>query len=140
MNDFYCVNKYQLGTGDKIVVPLSDLGLAQHHAVYIGRDAHNEHFISENVAGVGVILTKVSDFFAKHSRITRIERFNASLAEKKQLVSRVLSKQGSPYRLFTYNCEHFANDVIKRKPVSPQISAALGIGLLIIGLFVFLKN
>ncbi|HEY4785389.1 MAG TPA: lecithin retinol acyltransferase family protein [Bacteroidales bacterium] len=140
MNDLYFVQHYKLSTGDRIVVPKSDLNIIQHHAVYLGQDEYGRHYVAENLIGTGVKLNTVSDFFHRNPKVTRIEHCMASPNEQSQIVKRAIEKLGTSYKLFTYNCEHFANEVIQKKRGSTQVEVALGIALLILGIAIAFEN
>jgi hypothetical protein len=140
MNDLYFVQHYNLRTGDRIVVPKSKLNIIQHHVVYLGRDEFSGHYIAENIIGIGVRFSRVSDFFQKNPKITRIEYSKASPIEQAQIVRRALIKVGSPYKLLTYNCEHFANEIIQKKQSTSQIGVATGFVLLVLIIAAFYKN
>lgn len=139
MDDFYYVQNYMLSTGDRILVPKSDLSIIKHHAVYLGYDVNNCHYIIENVIGIGVRLIGVSDFFIKNPIISRIEHYNADSREQSRIIKCAISKLGTPYNLFTYNCESFANDVLQKKADSSQLEIALVLILLILGMTIAYK-
>ena len=125
-----CYENLNLRSGDRIVVPKSTYNLVMHHAVYLGQDLNGIHYVAENVYGHGTMLTEVSKFFRRYSKINRIERFNGNSFQKQQLIKRALSRLGLPYDLFKYNCEHFANEIINSRPHSKQVGNAIGIALL----------
>jgi uncharacterized protein YycO len=132
--DLQFVKQFNLQPGDRIVVPKSAWQLVQHHVLYLGNDDYNNHYISENVIGVGVKLTRVTDFFQNSGTVTRIERFKGSAYERKAVVQRALAKLGKPYSLINYNCESYVNEAVYNKAKSPQVGnavALLGLALLI---------
>ncbi len=136
--DLQLVKHFNLQPGDRIVVPKSQWQLVQHHALYLGYDDFGNHYMCENVAGVGVKLTRVEQFFNGVSKITRIERYSGANFERKVVVQNALSKLGKPYNLINYNCESFVNDVLISKKHSKQVGNALGLlGLaLLVGIVV----
>jgi uncharacterized protein YycO len=95
------IRHYNLKPCDRIVVPITNLNLSQHHALYLGYDEYGNHWISENQYGRGVVLTRAKDFFRENSSITRIERFSGSNSERKQKVQLALQKLGKPYNLIS---------------------------------------
>ncbi|HCQ12750.1 lecithin retinol acyltransferase family protein [Flavobacterium sp.] len=123
------VNRYGLEPGDRIVVPKSSWNLVQHHALYLGYNMNGEHLICENVIGIGVVLTRVSDFFKDVKSITRIEKFKGNSLERKNVVQKALQKLGQPYSLINYNCESFCNDILFNKPKSLQVQTGVFFGL-----------
>jgi len=90
--------------------------------------------------GVGVKLTSVTDFFKNTTKITRIERFVGTIHGRKAIIQNALSKLGQPYNLLNYNCEHFVNDVLKKKPVSRQVTTAFGIAAIVTLIGIALTN
>lgn len=136
--DLQLVKHFNLEPGDRVVVPKSQWQLVQHHALYLGYDDFGNHYMCENVIGLGVKLTRVEQFFNGVSKVTRIERYSGSNDERKILVQNALSKLGLPYNLINYNCESFVNDVLISKKHSKQVGNALGfLGLaLLIGIVI----
>lgn len=134
------IKYYNLKPGDIIVTPKSLFNLIQHHAVYLGYDNFGNHFISENVIGKGVVLTRVQDFFKENVVITRIEKFEGSYFEREKVVRRALKNLGRPYDLINYNCEHFTNETIYSKPNSPQVMNAFGVLTIFVFTILFFKN
>lgn len=138
--DLQLVNHLNLQPGDTIVVPKRSFKLVQHHALYLGYDDYGNHYMCENVIGVGVKLTRVSEFFISVYEVTRIEKFHGNDLARKTLVQRALSKLGKPYNLINYNCESFCNDIRYARPKSKQVEKAfvftsfLGLILLITGI------
>ena len=136
--DLQLVVDLNLQPGDRVVVPKSAWQLVQHHALYLGYDDFGKHYMSENVIGVGVKLTRVSDFFEGVPRVTRIEPYTGSNYERRLVVERALAKLGKPYNLINYNCESFVNDALYQQPKSVQVGNVVGfVGLaLLVGLLV----
>lgn len=118
---------------DRIIVPKSDFDLIQHFAIYLGSDVYGNHYISENVIGKGVVLTRVNDFFSSNPKITRIEKFEGTAKQRRVIVDRALTKICAPYSLISYNCEHYVNDLCTGELLSRQMNiAAILLGLLIL--------
>jgi hypothetical protein len=128
------VEQLGLRPGDRIVVPKSEWRLVEHHAIYLGQDNNGRHLIAENKIGIGVRLVSASDFFKDVIEITRVEPFRGSYAERKKVVQRSLARLGLPYHLINYNCQHFANDVLKDRKESEQVNSALFIGAVLVGI------
>lgn len=131
------VKKFKLSPGDRVVIPKSLWDLVQHHALYLGCDVYGNHYMCENVIGVGVRLTRVKDFFYGVEKLTRKEIFRGNHSQRKAVVQKALSKLGKPYNLIDYNCETFCNDVIYDKPTSRQANIGLGLGALALLLLIF---
>lgn len=132
VKDLQLINQLKLQPGDRVVVPKSKWQLIQHHALYLGYDDFGNHYMCENVNGVGVKLTRVNIFFEDVITITRIEKFNGTKPERKIVVQKALAKLGQPYNLINYNCESFVNDVLLRNPQSKQVGNIAGILVLAI--------
>lgn len=120
IRDLQLVNHLKLQPGDTVVVPKSSFKLVQHHALYLGCDDYGNHYMCENVIGIGVKLTRVKDFFNSVTLVTRIEKFHRNDLARKTIVQKALSKLGKPYNLINYNCESFCNDIKHNKPKSKQ--------------------
>lgn len=138
--DLQLVSHLKLQPGDTVVVPKSSIKLVQHHALYLGNDDYGNHYVCENVIGVGVKLTRVKDFFYSVTEVTIVEKFQGNDLARKTIVHKALSKLGKPYNLINYNCESFCNDIKYNKPKSKQSENALvfasflGLILLIAGI------
>jgi hypothetical protein len=132
------IRQFNLEPGDRIIIPESLLGLVKHHALYLGYNEYGEHLICKNVIGVGVILTRVDDFFQDAKSVTRIEKFHSNNFERIQIVQKALTKLGKPYNLINYNCESFCNDVQHNLIKSAQASVGLFIGF--VGIMIALLN
>lgn len=135
--DLQLVNHLKLEPGDRVVVPKSHWQLIQHHALYLGYDDFGQHYMCENVIGIGVKLTRVSDFFKGVAYVTRIEKFTGGSIERKAVVQNALSKLGQPYNLISYNCESYVNDALYRKSHSRQVANIAGVFALAILIAVF---
>lgn len=129
-----------LKVGDRLVVPKSDLGLVQHHALFLGYWSGN-YWIIENAVNAGVRLVTADAFFKDVSSVTRIERFVPKRGySSDDLLRYALSKQGKSYNLLHYNCESFCNEVqhfvVKSKQADNglAIGAIAGLALLFLGL------
>lgn len=125
--DLQLVSHFNLQPGDRIVVPKSEWQLIQHHALYLGCDDFGNHYICENVAGIGVKLTKVKDFFNGVSNITRIEKYVGNNYDRKIIVQNALLKLGQPYSLINYNCESFVNEILTENRHSKQVRNVFGL-------------
>lgn len=132
------IRRFNLESGDRVIVPKSLLGLVQHHALYLGYNEFGEHLMCENVIGNGVILTRVDSFFQDIKSVTRIEKFNGNNLQRKLIVQKALSRLGIPYSLINYNCESFCNDVQHNIIKSAQVSVGLFIGF--VGIMIALLN
>ncbi|MEI9912252.1 MAG: hypothetical protein WDO71_22920 [Bacteroidota bacterium] len=61
------INQYNFKPGDEIIVPKSNFNLIQHHALYLGHDEQDIHWIIENAFGIGVTLYDSRRFFQQES-------------------------------------------------------------------------
>lgn len=111
---------YYLNIGDRVVVPITSLGISMHHAIFIGNYNNQPHFI-ENKSGYGVRLISARQFFLENPTVSRIEPFEGSNAQRTELLKNAFSKLGGRYDLLLYNCEHFANELQHRKAFSLQV-------------------
>ena len=124
MTETEIVKKLFLSQGDRIITPKSYLRIIKHHALYLGANTKGEHFICENVIGKGVILTRVKDFFIKNFEVSKIERFVGTDFERKVVIEKAISKLGTNYDLWNFNCESFTNEILHGKRFSNQVNNA----------------
>lgn len=113
---------YGFGTGDRIVVPKSGWDVVQHHAVFFGM-VDGEAVVAENKEGRGVILTRLDQFMADARIIKRHIRFSGNHYDQMVVMDRIRERLGRRYDLLKYNCEHFANEVLHFRAISPQVKA-----------------
>lgn len=140
IRDLQLVKHYNLKPGDRVVVPKSQWQLVQHHALYLGYDDFGNHYMCENVIGIGVKLTRLEYFFNGVKKVTRIERYTGNNYDRKRVVQNALSKLGQPYNLINYNCESFVNDALLNKVQSKQVGNAVGLLSLALLIGIVAKN
>lgn len=130
-------NLKNLKPGDRLVLPKSNLGLVQHHAIYVGTDAYGNRQYIENYIGKGVQRVDENYLFRDGYHLTRIEPFIGNAFQRRLAVNRAVSLIGTQYDLVNFNCEHYANAVQYNKPFSNQVGngilatlllAVIGIG------------
>lgn len=124
----YCY-RYSLGVGDRIVEPLFQTGFTKHHAIYLGTDSNGIEWIAENHKFKNVQIITAEQFFATVKQIDRIEKFEGSNIERRLVINRALKLAGKPYDLITYNCEHFANEIVTGKAASKQVKKFFALSL-----------
>ncbi|WP_192822774.1 lecithin retinol acyltransferase family protein [Rufibacter sp. LB8] len=138
--DYTLVKALGLEPGDTVIAPKSDFNIVQHYALYLGKGHDGKHYMCENAYGLGVKLTQVESFFSEYSQITKVNKFIGNVWQRKEVVQSALLRLRKPYDLFNYNCEHFVNDVLLKKPTSIQAANAVSlIGLAIVAVLV-LRN
>jgi len=125
-----------LKPGDSVTVPKSAFNMVQHYAVYLGYDYEGTHWMIENVAGRGVVLTRAVDFFTANPSVNKVVPFGGTNEERRLIVQKALYSVGQPYNLINYNCEHFATGLQTGKARSRQVEVAFIAAalLLVIGL------
>lgn len=130
---------YNLGLlpADRIVVPKSGLRIVQHHAVYLGKNQLGQDLIAENKIGYGVRLVTADEFFQDVLEVTSIERFSGNNHERKVVIQNALNRLNAPYDLINYNCQHFANEVLKGKAESEQVNNVVNALKIAATLFLF---
>jgi hypothetical protein len=124
--EYNFIKAYKLEAGDTVVVPKSEWEVIQHHALYVGCDPNGHRYMCENVIGKGVKLTRLKDFLNGTNKVSSIKKFSGTPRERYTVIQNALAKLGRPYNLLSYNCEHFVNDVLTKKPASAQVNLALG--------------
>jgi hypothetical protein len=122
----YYSRRYGLQPADRIIEPIFETGLSKHHAIYLGMDRFGVEWVSENFKFYGVRQIKASEFFSDGKNY-RVQPFKGNDFERKSAVNRALCKLGTPYDLFSFNCEHYASYVQTGKEESIQVTNALGI-------------
>lgn len=76
------IQRLGLLPADRIIVPKSEFGIIQHHAIYLGQNQYGQDIIAENKIGVGVRLITADDFFEDIHEITQIQRFYGNTSER----------------------------------------------------------
>jgi hypothetical protein len=131
-------NLKNLQPGDRLVLPKSDLGFVQHHAIYIGNDIYGNRQYVENYIGKGVQMVNENHLFRDGFYLTRIEPFAGNDFQRQLAINRAIALIGKRYDLVNFNCEHYANIVQYNKPYSRQVGngilatlmlAVIGIGI-----------
>lgn len=125
----YNYNLNNLKPADRLVLPKSELGLVQHHAIYLGKDAFGNRQYIENYIGKGVRVIDESHLFRDGFIATRIEPFMGINFQRIEAVKRAISLIGKQYDLINFNCEHYANTVQHKKSYSKQVGVGIGLGL-----------
>lgn len=116
-------HRYNLQPADRLIEPIFQTGLSQHHAIYLGVDSQGTEWVVENYKFVGVRLISAETFFRNKRQIT-VNRFDGSHIDRFNAVKRALSLLGKPYDLINYNCEHYASYVQNGKAESKQVNVA----------------
>lgn len=126
----YNYNLNNLKPADRLVLPKSELGLVQHHAIYLGKDAFGIRQYIENYIGKGVRVIDESHLFRDGFIATRIEPFMGINFQRIEAVKRAISLIGKQYDLINFNCEHYANTVQHKKSYSNQVVNTIGLSVL----------
>lgn len=138
LKELALVRAHNLKPGDRLISPKSAFGLIKHHAFYLGYDVYGNHYMIENLDTTGVSLTRLNTYFEKNPAIVAYKRYSGSNEQRKVMIQKALSKIGQPYSLITYNCEHFANEVLHNNKSSEQVAIGV-ISLGILALFAALS-
>jgi uncharacterized protein YycO len=125
---------------DAIIVGKRFISIFDHYIIYMGKDENGKHWFSANMSKTGV--SWISEEMAREYLIEyapiSIRKFKGTDLQRKDAVDFAISKIGTPYSLFKYNCENYANEVQFKRNDSKQVRnvgnflLALGAGLLII--------
>lgn len=126
----YNYNLNNLKPADRLVLPKSELGLVQHHAIYLGKDAFGNRQYIENYIGKGVRVIDESHLFRDGFIATRIEPFMGINFQRIEAVKRAISLIGKQYDLINFNCEHYANTVQHKRSYSNQVVNTIGLSVL----------
>lgn len=125
---------------DRLVLPKSNIGIIQHHVIYVGKDNLGNRLYIENAIDRGVQLISEDYLFRDGYKVTRIEPFNGSQHQRNRAVKAALQMIGTEYDLINFNCEHYANTIQHNKSYSPQVGNGLMLGLLVLLLGAGLKQ
>lgn len=129
---------YNLKSGDRLVSRLFLTGFSKHHVIYL--DINGVEYIAENNSINGVQLITAEEYFSGIKSIVRIEKFSGNEFQRNYAIQRTLNLQGKAYNLFSYNCEHFANEIQYGKVESVQVANFWALcGLLALGLVISKK-
>jgi hypothetical protein len=112
---------YQLNPADRIVTPWLQTGLTKHHAIYLGFNDYGQELIAENDTHVGVSIVTAQQFAQEHPVVSRIEKFKGNYFQRNAAVRTAVRLEGKLYDLFSYNCEHYANQVQHGRAESQQV-------------------
>ena len=116
----------RLRIGDRIVRTKGGI-LSKHHVLYAGF-WDNQHLIAENQLGYGVRYITLNQFLSE-GKIERTEYYDYNEHSQGEIINRINQKVGTPYSLLTYNCEHFANEILTGIAESKQIKTGIALGI-----------
>jgi hypothetical protein len=122
--------KKNLQIGDRLVRAKGVIG---HHGIFVGFHRGN-YLVAENNTPKGVRYVTY-DQFLNGNKLLRFEPFSGSESQRNQIIPFINSKIGTVYNLFSYNCEHFASEVLTGKPTSKQVEIGVGLGVLLLFAF-----
>jgi hypothetical protein len=121
--------------GDRLESPKQNANFITHHVLFVGV-VNGTHQVVENQINIGVRLIPFEAFRKEHPNFTHIP-FNGNIEARNDVVIKALNSIGKPYKLLSYNCETFANDVQFDMLISHQVNRILkGIGLFLGGLII----
>jgi len=122
-------NKIQIG--DRLVRTKGGI-LSKHHAIYIGKwqdeNCIINHYIAENQNGYGVRIIKMNEFL-NTGKLVRIDSYSFPTDKQNFIIDRVNKRIGLRYKWFSYNCEHFVNEVLFGVTKSIQIENLVMTGM-----------
>jgi hypothetical protein len=124
------MNLNNLKVGDRLVREKGGI-LTKHHGIYAGTH-NNIQFVAENQTGYGVRCITLEQFLSE-GQIVRIENYDYSHHQQNNIIHRINQRIGREYDLLSYNCEHFANEVLTGIKESKQVQFAIG-GAIVVGL------
>jgi hypothetical protein len=114
-----------LKQADAIVLNKKLLGMVDHYAIFLGYRNNSPVFVANYKNGVKEVSITDMREVLQTLQPTAIDRFNGTEFERKQAVSRALSRIGErAYNYFSNNCEHFKNWVHSGKNRSEQVRKA----------------
>jgi hypothetical protein len=142
MNSY--INYLNLQPGDRVIVPKSAANIVMHHGIYAGYDQSGHQWFLENHYSSGVRYVSAENFFQNVPlNKLQVQYFSGNEQQRQHAMKFAKSLLGRPYDLFSYNCEHYSNDVQFRTPKSRQVKAGLtivGILALLVGVFANAKS
>jgi hypothetical protein len=122
-----------LQIGDRLIRTKGGI-FTRHHAIFVGNNT-----VAENQRGFGVRYISLTQFL-NDGILEEVINYNFDYSSQRIILQRIQNKIGTAYSLFTYNCEHFANEVLKSKPTSKQVRNGVGISLSILALVLLTKK
>lgn len=135
------INANNLKPADALEMACPTVGYPKHYAIYAGIENGCHKFIANIKDGVQLLSNEQLQGFVQKYEVTDIERFNGSLAERKNAMKRAIKRIGEKaYSIIFNNCEHFKNWVLYGEDKSKQVASlsaiagAMGGGLLLAGL------
>lgn len=122
--------------GSIIKVKAKRLPFFKHYGIIVGREG-DEQYVLHNTPFKGSSVDSLEDFQLSRGKPQSIQETELTELNTAALVERFRACD-RPYRLFSFNCEHFI-DCMKEKPQkSPQLQLSLFI-ILIISLLLFFR-
>ncbi len=115
-----------LNIGDRLIRTKNGI-FSRHHAIYAGHDGY-QHWVAENQSGYGVRYLPLRKFRSE-GKLVGVKSGNYSYHDQQLILARIDERLGTEYDFFTYNCEHFVNDVLFGKKQSQQVQS----GVLVVG-------
>lgn len=129
-----------LEPADRLILPKSKWRIVQHHAIFVGWDKNGSRLFVENDINKGVQIITESYLHREGLPIVRIERFKGNMQQRSTAVKKALAMLGTPYDLFNFNCEHYANFIQHNQKFSSQVSNGIGLALIAVLLGVCLSK
>jgi hypothetical protein len=111
-----------LKTGDKLSRQKN--GIITHYGIFV-RFPNGQCFVAENNVDSGVQFVTFQKFL-NGEKFYNVKPFSGTELQRKQIIPSINRKIGTPYYVFSYNCEHFVNEILHGVLKSPQASFATG--------------
>ena len=105
--------------GDRLIRTKGGI-FSKHHAIYYGKDYNGVDLVAENQNGHGVRIITLQQFL-NAGELLDVKNYYFPLEKQQSIIQKVDKKVGTSYNLWSYNCEHFVNDVLFENPISYQI-------------------
>lgn len=112
------MNSDILNVGD-VLIRTTVIPFVSHYVLYVG-ESNGVHWVAENQLGYGVRYIPLN-YFLNSGKLLEIRHNNLTVKEQTCVLNRIQERIGRQYLVFSFNCEHFVNEVLTGNAHSPQI-------------------
>jgi hypothetical protein len=122
--------------GSIIQVRAKRIPFLRHYAIVVG-DKDAGQYVFHNTPFRGATVDSLEDFQSSRGAPVSIHETELTELDTAGLISRFRACD-RPYRLFSFNCEHFIDCMREKKQTSPQLELSLFL-ILLISMLLFLS-
>ncbi|KGE85910.1 hypothetical protein IX84_25220 [Phaeodactylibacter xiamenensis] len=122
--------------GSIIQVRAKRVPFLKHYAVVVGSE-NDAQYVLHNTPFQGATVDLLEDFQSSRGQPVSVHETELTELDTAGLISRFRACD-RPYRLFSFNCEHFIDCMREKKQTSPQLELSLFL-ILLISMLLFLS-